>query len=356
MARLSAIVGVLLPAFAVFPCFDWFMEYGDRYLLARVGAGVAPTSVVASDRCRLDDLYLPLQADGDDGSVLALGSGWTSRWTVTWSVAATEVVCPVRELTSVPIALCRPVRRFGWRPRQRHRPGLQFMQCTGRHHGFESMAEQRLLLALDFAGDLVDVVSQPFRLRFDTACGWRSHIPDFLAVTRNGIWLFDVRPAGRVGDDDRVCFAASAEAALAAGWRYAVVTGWQSHVMSTLDTLSSQRRELTDHSAFRSNSWHGLEADRARSATWPAATSLPAVARAYALHLLWHRRLGVDLAQPLTDGHRCGRQWTARDDTTSGCGGATPAWQRGGLDGRAATAAVAADRPRAGGRDRVPQR
>jgi len=33
-----------------------------------------------------------------------------------------------------------------------------------------------------------------------------------------------------------------------------------------------------------------------------AATSLPAVARAHALHLLWHRRLGVDLARPLTDG------------------------------------------------------
>jgi hypothetical protein len=27
---------------------------------------------------------------------------------------------------------------------------------TGRHHGFESLTEARLLLALDFAGDLVD--------------------------------------------------------------------------------------------------------------------------------------------------------------------------------------------------------
>ncbi|MFJ9197137.1 hypothetical protein [Streptomyces flaveolus] len=27
-------------------------------------------------------------------------------------------------------------------------------------------------------------------------------------------------------------------------------------------------------------------------------TSLPAVARAHAVHLLWHRRLAVDLSQP----------------------------------------------------------
>jgi len=31
------------------------------------------------------------------------------------------------------------------------------------------------------------------------------------------------------------------------------------------------------------------------------ATRLPAVARAHALHLLWRRRLGTDLARPLGD-------------------------------------------------------
>jgi len=72
------------------------------------------------------------------------------------------------------------------------------------------------------------------------------HVPDFLAVTRDGVWLFDVRPGDRVGDDDRVCFAASAEAALSAGWRYSVVTGWRTGVAAIVDTLSSQRRELTD--------------------------------------------------------------------------------------------------------------
>ena len=32
-----------------------------------------------------------------------------------------------------------------------------------------------------------------------------------------------------------------------------------------------------------------------------AAASLPAVGRAHALHLIWHRRLAIDLSQPLDD-------------------------------------------------------
>jgi hypothetical protein len=40
------------------------------------------------------------------------------------------------------------------------------------------LEEARLLLALDFAGDLADVVSQPLRLRFDTAEKRREHTPD----------------------------------------------------------------------------------------------------------------------------------------------------------------------------------
>lgn len=233
--------------------------------------------------------------------MLALEPGWAGRWTASWRLTDAAVACPVRKLASMPVAGAAPVRRFAWQARQRHRPGLQFLVSTGRHHGFESLAEQRLLLALDFAGELVDVLAQPFRLRFGTTTGWREHIPDFLAISPAGRWLLDVRPAGRLGADDRVSFAAAGEAALAAGWRYAVVTGWRAQVLRTLDTMSAQRRALDDRL--------GLQAELlAASRTGPrpfgelvAATRLPAVARAHALHLLWHRRLGVDLARPLTD-------------------------------------------------------
>src|SRR5262249_26405917 len=139
-----------------------------------------------------------------------------------------------------------PVRRFSWRTRQRHRPGLQYLVSTGRHHGFESLEEARLLLTLDFAAGLLDLVSQPFRMRFSTRDGWRAHTPDLLLLTAAGHWLLGVRPEGRIKEDDLPGFGATAEAALACGWRYGVVGGWRPHVTTTLDTLSSQRRRLSD--------------------------------------------------------------------------------------------------------------
>jgi len=175
------------------------------------------------------------------------------------------------------------------------------MVSTGRHHGFESLAEQRLLLVLDFAAAAL-VVSQPFRLRFVTLEGRRDHIPDFLGVLRDGsTWLVDVRPQDRVDEQARVCFAAAAEAALAAGWRYVVVTGWREQVLATLDALSAQRRSLEDQLGLQGQLLREMEAGPRAFGELVAATALPAVARAHALHLLWHRRLGVDLGQPLGD-------------------------------------------------------
>ena len=100
------------------------------------------------------------------------------------------------------------------------------MVSTGRHHGFESHAEQQLLLALDFAGDLEDVLSQPFRLDFTAAGGPGRHTPDFLALGRDDVWLIDVRPGERIKAEDRIRFAAAAEVALSCGWRYAVVVAF----------------------------------------------------------------------------------------------------------------------------------
>ncbi|MGV9386435.1 hypothetical protein ACWDRB_62275 [Nonomuraea sp. NPDC003707] len=67
------------------------------------------------------------------------------------------------------------------------------------------MEEQRLLLALDFAGSVTEVLPQPFRLRFGTGDGLRERVPDFLAVLRDEPgWLFDVRPAPLIRDRDEV--------------------------------------------------------------------------------------------------------------------------------------------------------
>jgi hypothetical protein len=195
----------------------------------------------------------------------------------------------------------QPVRRFSWRTSQHHRPGLQYMVSTGRHHGFESHAEQQLLLALDFSGGLIDLLSQPFRLKFTAADGGGEHIPDFLVWTRSGTWLIDVRPADRIKDEDTVRFAASAEVALSCGWYYTVVSGWRPNVQTSLDTLSSQRRPITDQLKLRPTLLAAVEDGPLPLGELVKRTAVPAVARSVALHLIWHRRLGIELTAPLTD-------------------------------------------------------
>jgi hypothetical protein len=260
-----------------------------------------PPGLIASSTCGLEDLCLAYDEGQQPRRMLVLDEGWARRWTATWRCSGLPVVCPVRDLSSMPMAGCEPVRRFSWRTGQRHRPGLQYLVGTGRHHGFESIAEQRLLLMLDFAGRVSDVLAQPFRLRFAAREGWLEHIPDFLALTTGGGLLVDVRPGERIGDDDRVRFAAAAEAALACGWRYVVVTGWRRHVLSTVDTLSAQRRPLADPMGVQGELLSLVRSGPTLFGDLVAGTELPALARAHALHLIWHRRLCIDLAMPLMD-------------------------------------------------------
>src|SRR5260370_1317346 len=88
----------------------------------------------------------------------------------TWKAAGREVTCPVAGMGSFPVPGCEPVRHFTWRTGQGHRPGLQSVAGTGRLHGFESHAEQCLLLALDFLG-VLEVVSQPHRMPLEPPAG-----------------------------------------------------------------------------------------------------------------------------------------------------------------------------------------
>jgi hypothetical protein len=126
-----------------------------------------------------------------------------------------------------------------------------------------------------------EVLSQPFRLKFETAGGDSGeHIPDFLAVFRDGSrWLLDVRPAGLVKDEDAVRFAVAAEAALEAGWRY-LVAGWRPHVLSVLDALSAQRRELEDRLGLEGELLQAVAEGPSSFGDLVAATRVPAVARA----------------------------------------------------------------------------
>ncbi|WP_256726152.1 hypothetical protein [Streptomyces sp. MNU77] len=147
---------------------------------------------------------------------------------------------------------------------------------------------------------MVEVLSQPLRLKFRTAAGWRRHTPDFLVVSRLGFWLIDVRPVDLIGDEDRESFAAAAEAALACGWHYTVAARWKPYVLMAVDEMSARRRPLADPLGVRP----GLLAGAGEAMTFgeiAAGSAFEPVARAQLLHLLWHRRVGIDLGRPLGD-------------------------------------------------------
>ncbi|MEV6080705.1 TnsA-like heteromeric transposase endonuclease subunit [Streptomyces sp. NPDC052069] len=275
------------------------MEPRERVRRAAGGVVATAGGPLWSHVAAWDELLVPVSVEGG-GNGLDLGEGWTGRWTVTWKTGGDEVSCLVRDLVRTPMVDGDPIRCFSWQREQRHRPGLQFLVSTGRHHGAESLEEARLLLALDFAGGLVDVVSQPMRLRFGTADKRRSHTPDFLAVTRSGVWLIDVRPEPLIKDKDRESFAAAAEVALACGWHYVVAARWRDHVCSSLDAFSSRRRPLSDPLGLRP-ALLGAVRPGVTFGELAAAAAYEPLARAQLLHLLWHRKLGVDLAQPLAD-------------------------------------------------------
>ncbi|MFE4177187.1 hypothetical protein ACFRR7_34990 [Streptomyces sp. NPDC056909] len=90
-------------------------------------------------------------------------------------------------------------------------------------------------------------------------------------------------------------FAATEEMAAACGWRYTVVSQWQPHVRSVLDQLSAQRRQLEDRLGLQDQLEEAADASPfTEFGQLVGETTLPAVARAHAMHLLWHRRLGLD--------------------------------------------------------------
>lgn len=239
-----------------------------------------------SDTRRLEDLALLYTGFTEYAQALDLDEKWPVRWTTTWKFGRTRIASPVRDLDQVDLGRSVPVRRFTWRTDQLHRPGLEYLMATDRHHGFESHEEECLLLVSDFAARLVEALSQPFRLRFFAEGKAIQHTPDFLLVTESGLFLIDVRPADRIKEEDALKFAAAAEAALLAGWRYAVVVGWRRHVLTNVDALSAERRPLPDVLGIQGQLREAAAGGPLSYGELVERCSLPAIGRAHAIHLL----------------------------------------------------------------------
>ncbi|GGY73874.1 hypothetical protein GCM10010342_72050 [Streptomyces anulatus] len=255
-----------------------------------------------SDSCRLEDLAFLHRGFTEYAHQLDLDERWAERWTMRWKFGPDAAATySVRDLNEVDVSRTVPVRRFTWRTDQHHRPGLEYMVSTRRHHGFESFEEECLLLVADFAAGLREALSQPFRLRFYAGGKRVDHTPDYLLLTDSGPFVIDVRPAGRIRPEDELKFAATFEAALTAGRRYGVVIGWRRHVWETVDAFSAERRPLTNVLDTQDQLCAAVSQGPLLLGHLVERCSIPAVARAHALHLLWRRELGADLFAPFGD-------------------------------------------------------
>jgi len=114
--------------------------------------GSAKAARIPSPSCSVSELADVYEIPEGARRKLACGAGWESRWDAAWRRGGVRADCPVGDLGRIAAGDCQPWRHFAWRTGQRHCPGLQFLVSTGRHHGFESLEEQRFLLAL---GDVV---------------------------------------------------------------------------------------------------------------------------------------------------------------------------------------------------------
>lgn len=247
------------------------------------------------DLCRLDTTHRGTASP-------APRDGWEIRWGLDLHRADGVERVPAAEVRPRMFDDARPARRFTWRTGQQHRPGLQHMTSLGVQVGFESLPEQRLLVAVDFDGGARDVLSQPFRLRWLDGTKWRAHVPDYLLRTDRGVVIANIRPAGLVHDDDRGNFAACDALARLHGWRHEVVSSQVQPAASVVDTLSAQRRPMADRLGMRGQ----LTASLAGSGpialgTLVDTTTCPAVARAFVVGMLWRKELTADLRAPLGD-------------------------------------------------------
>jgi hypothetical protein len=71
--------------------------------------------------------------------------------------------------------------------------------------------------------------------------------------------------------------------------------------MTTLDTLSAQRHPLSDPLGISGELLAAAGDGPVRFADLVAGACYPAVARAFAIHLIWRRVLAIDLAGPFGD-------------------------------------------------------
>lgn len=224
-------------------------------------------------------------------STLATGS-----CRVEYHLDAVRLEADVVDAGDVPFENCDPVREFpAWRGK-RHHSGLLWMERTGRHVPFESLAERSCLIELDRTPGVALVASQPMWIRWDGE-NPEAHAPDYFVRFEDGAGMVvDVRPRARIDEKATRQFDRTAALCRDCGWDYAVYA-------PDSEVRDANMRFLM---RFREEGWRSTEAE---STVRGAAGTIESIARILDSHgdglarcfsLIWTGHLAVDLDEPLS--------------------------------------------------------
>lgn len=200
-----------------------------------------------------------------------------------------------------------PVRRTAGSPKG-NIPALYHWQRTEEPEFVwcESQAEKNELLWLDWQGALTKVWSQPLALIHAHGTeGARYHVPDFMGMTYEGrIRLYDVRPAARIDPRTQRQFDLTAAACDELGWTYTVLDGAGRSVRASLNLQwlkAARHPRCAPPGDVEYLILLAAGSGETRAALCAAASPHdPARAAVWIDHLTWHRKLDIDINDPLS--------------------------------------------------------
>lgn len=211
---------------------------------------------------------------------------------------------PLAEAAAVPFELARQRRQFSLYPSQLNTPVAHWCSATGKLVNCESFLASCVLLGYEYSGQLVGAASEPLLLHEHQRNGSvKEHYLDFFLRMRDGrAILVDVSRAETVDDPKRASgFELARRAAeQVPGWSHRVETEPEPVFLANLRALAGFRRQPF---GFEMVAPALLDACRQPTtfgqlvcAAEPKVLARPAI-----LHLLWQRRLQVDMALPLSE-------------------------------------------------------
>ena len=187
----------------------------------------------------------------------------------------------------------------------RHIPRRFWSATTGRSGDLESGLEHDLARWLDLRRDVVWLVAQPIRFRFEVAGKRRPvhHTPDLLSQHADGtVRLWDARPSDRVDDNLRSTMERAAAACREVGWCHELFTGFPTAARLNLLWLNGYRRPVNWHGDSRLTLEHLVDGTRTIGDIRNHNT---AGGSAELLSTMWHLIatgvIGCDQARPMKD-------------------------------------------------------